>query len=133
MNILTEGAPKIWYCVHSKVNTYYKDGYHYYYLKYFWGISRCNIFQDSWKVLELARRLFPTIADDFCENFWRHKCFVMTPGLMRENGIEVVRIVQHPGEAIITLPGAFHCGFNAGVNAAAAINFAAPGYGMENS
>ena len=91
MNILTEGAPKIWYIVQSK---------------------------DSWKVLDLARQLFPTITENFCENFWRHKCFVMKPDLMRENGIEVVRIVQHQGEAIITLPGAFHCGFNSGLNTA---------------
>ena len=78
-------------------------------------------------MIELARRLFPSISDDYCENFWRHKCFTIDPSIMRKNGIKVTRIVQYPGQAVITMPNTFHCGFNAGFNIAVAINFGGPG------
>ena len=39
-------------------------------------------------------------------------------------GLQVHRIVQEPGEFVITLPKAFHAGFNAGFNCAEAVNFA---------
>ena len=93
-----------------------------------WFLVHNNIFQDFWKVVELAHRLFPSISDDYCDNFWRHKPFIIDPSIMRKHGITVTRIVQHPGQAVITMPNAFHCGFNLGFNIAAAINFAAPGW-----
>ena len=78
--------------------------------------------------MQLARKLFPSISDDYCDNFWRHKCIVIHPSIMRRNGIKVARIVQHPGQAVVTMPNAFHSGFNLGFNMAAAINIATPGW-----
>ena len=40
--------------------------------------------------------------------------------------------VFSPGDAVITTPNTFHCGFNTGFNIAAAINFAAPGWVKSN-
>jgi len=40
-----------------------------------------------------------------------------------ENGIEVFKAVQNPGEIIITLPEGYHTGFSTGFNIAEAVNF----------
>ena len=67
----------------------------------------------------------------FLELFVRQpfpKCFSMDPSIMRRYGIEVTRIIQYQGQAVITMPNSFHCGFNTGFNSAVAINFGAPGW-----
>jgi hypothetical protein len=40
-----------------------------------------------------------------------------------ENGIQVNRTIQYPGDIILTLPNSFHAGFSTGFNIAEAINF----------
>lgn len=59
-----------------------------------------------------------------CPQALMHKVFLLPPHLLRAAGIPVSRIVQHPGDLVITAPGAFHFGFNCGLNLAEATNFA---------
>ena len=49
---------------------------------------------------------------------------LVSPELLRQHNIPVVRMVQYPGEWIISAPGAYHSGFNHGYNCAESTNFA---------
>ncbi|GAB4816897.1 hypothetical protein N2152v2_003943 [Parachlorella kessleri] len=59
-----------------------------------------------------------------CPEFLRHKELVVSPSLLQAHSIPVVRVVQQPGEFVVTYPGAYHCGFNQGFNCAESVNFA---------
>ncbi|CAK7315247.1 Lysine-specific demethylase 4D [Vulpes lagopus] len=73
----------------------------------------------------LARELFPGSART-CEAFLRHKAALISPTVLRDNGIPVNRITQEAGEFMVTFPYGYHSGFNHGFNCAEAINFATP-------
>lgn len=97
-NYLIAGAPKIWYCVPSE---YYS------------------------KVVSLiatsAKRtgIFKT-----CQQAPMHKQLLITPEHLHAQGIPTSVVVQRAGDLIITAPGAFHFGFNTGLNLAEATNLA---------
>jgi histone demethylase JARID1 len=42
---------------------------------------------------------------------------------LMKHGIKVYRVVQKPGEIIVTLPKGYHLGFSTGYNVAEAVNF----------
>ncbi|ELV13544.1 lysine-specific demethylase 4D [Tupaia chinensis] len=73
----------------------------------------------------LARELFPGSARG-CEAFLRHKVALISPTVLRENGIPFGRMTQEAGEFMVTFPYGYHAGFNHGFNCAEAINFASP-------
>ncbi|XP_040832680.1 lysine-specific demethylase 4D [Ochotona curzoniae] len=72
---------------------------------------------------ELAAQLFPASAQA-CRAFLRHKVALISPSVLRENGIPCQRVTQQPGEFVVTFPYGYHAGFNHGFNCAEAINFA---------
>lgn len=72
---------------------------------------------------ELAAQLFPASAQA-CRAFLRHKVALISPSVLRENGIPCQRVTQQPGEFMVTFPYGYHAGFNHGFNCAEAINFA---------
>ncbi|KCV72209.1 hypothetical protein H696_01609 [Fonticula alba] len=51
---------------------------------------------------------------------------ILSPSVLRENGVQVSYAHQRPGEFIVTLPRAYHSGFNQGFNVAEAVNFLPP-------
>ncbi|CAK7315154.1 Lysine-specific demethylase 4D [Vulpes lagopus] len=51
---------------------------------------------------------------------------LISPTVLRDNGIPVNRITQEAGEFMVTFPYGYHSGFNHGFNCAEAINFATP-------
>eukprot|EP01102_Stenamoeba_stenopodia_P007903 TRINITY_DN222_c0_g5_i4.p1 TRINITY_DN222_c0_g5~~TRINITY_DN222_c0_g5_i4.p1 ORF type:complete len:340 (+),score=62.52 TRINITY_DN222_c0_g5_i4:358-1377(+) len=59
-----------------------------------------------------------------CSQFLRHKMTLFEPSVLVKRGIKVMRIVQRPGQFVITFPRAYHWGFNTGLNCAEATNFA---------
>ncbi|KAM5245959.1 lysine-specific demethylase 4D [Ctenodactylus gundi] len=73
----------------------------------------------------LARQLFPGSARG-CAAFLRHKVALMSPTVLRDNGIPFSRVTQEAGEFMVTFPYGYHAGFNHGFNCAEAINFATP-------
>ncbi|KAJ8791483.1 hypothetical protein J1605_020652 [Eschrichtius robustus] len=73
----------------------------------------------------LARELFPGSARG-CEAFLRHKVALISPTVLKDNGIPFDRVTQEAGEFIVTFPYGYHSGFNHGFNCAEAINFAPP-------
>ena len=61
-----------------------------------------------------------------CHEFLRHKTKMFSPLKLKEYGIEHSTVLQDAGEFIITFPGAYHAGFNHGLNVAESSNFATP-------
>ncbi|XP_070659452.1 lysine-specific demethylase 4D-like [Bos indicus] len=73
----------------------------------------------------LAGALFPGSSRG-CEAFLRHKAALISPTVLRDNGIPFGRVTQEAGEFMVTFPYGYHSGFNHGFNCAEAINFATP-------
>ncbi|KAG8067668.1 hypothetical protein GUJ93_ZPchr0005g15796 [Zizania palustris] len=48
----------------------------------------------------------------------------LSPSVLKSEGVPVYRVVQSPGEFVLTLPRAYHSGFNCGFNCAEAVNVA---------
>jgi len=98
VNYLIAGAPKVWYCVPPSEYT---------------------------KVVDLISKIFAgSSLVKSCPQAVMHKQFLVHPDTLRDHGIVCSRIVQQPGDLIITHPGAFHFGYNTGFNIAEATNFA---------
>ena len=61
-----------------------------------------------------------------CPEYIRHKTTVVSPGFLKQQGIEFDTALQLPGEFVITFPRGYHSGFNHGFNIAEATNFCSP-------
>jgi hypothetical protein len=61
-----------------------------------------------------------------CKEFPRHKTIMIHPYLLKQKipDLKIFKMIQYPGEFIITGGGAYHAGFNWGFNIAEAVNFA---------
>jgi len=99
INYLHAGAPKVWYAV--------AEG------------------EDSRRFENLMESNYHH-AKKKCPEYLRHKRSLVSPAILRKAGIPYTRTVQYPGDFIITFPGSYHSGFNAGFNIAEATNFATP-------
>uniref|UniRef100_A0A9W3FQW0 [histone H3]-trimethyl-L-lysine(9) demethylase n=2 Tax=Camelus bactrianus TaxID=9837 RepID=A0A9W3FQW0_CAMBA len=73
----------------------------------------------------LAKELFPGSSRG-CGAFLRHKVALISPTVLKDNGIPFGRVTQEAGEFMVTFPYGYHSGFNQGFNCAEAINFATP-------
>ncbi|TVY84137.1 DNA damage-responsive transcriptional repressor RPH1 [Lachnellula suecica] len=96
INYLHFGAPKQWY----------------------------SIAQGDARRFEAAMKtIWPTDAKA-CDQFLRHKTFLISPSQLLSNfNIKVNKIVHNPGEFVITFPYGYHSGYNLGYNCAEAVNF----------
>ena len=95
INYLHAGQPKIWYAVAE---------------------------QDAARFVSLAEHHFIHQLQK-CKEFLRHKRCLLSPLILQQAGIRYQTAIQYPGDAIITFPGGYHFGFNAGFNIAEATNF----------
>lgn len=59
---------------------------------------------------------------DKCEDVLRHKKYILHPDWFRMHGIPLVRLIQYPGEYVVTFPQGYHFGINLGINMNEAIN-----------
>lgn len=68
------------------------------------------------------------LKDEFkyCKEYLRHKTTLVSPFLLRQQGIPVYSGIQRENEFMVVWPVAYHCGFNTGFNCAEAVNFAFP-------
>ena len=96
VNYLHYGAPKYWYAVAP---------------------------EDRERFEILAQGMVPEMWRA-CPEFLRHKELLISPTLLEQNGIPFTRVMQHPGEFVVTYPGSYHSGFNCGYNCAESCNFA---------
>jgi JmjC domain, hydroxylase len=98
VNYLHAGLPKFWYTVAEP---------------------------DAARFVSLAEHHFVHQVKQ-CKEFLRHKRCLLSPEILKTAGIRYQTAVQYPGDAIITFPGSYHFGFNAGFNIAEATNFGIP-------
>jgi hypothetical protein len=59
---------------------------------------------------------------------------MIDPATLVKRGIDITRVVQYPGDIVVTFPTGWHSGFNVGFNCAEAVNFVVDQwipYGME--
>ena len=96
VNYLHYGAPKFWYAVAP---------------------------EDRERFEILAQGMVPEMWRA-CPEFLRHKELLISPTLLEQNGIPFTRMMQRPGEFVVTYPGSYHSGFNCGYNCAESCNFA---------
>lgn len=99
VNYLHCGAPKYWFCVPKSEGP------------------------------KLEAALLDMLGKKFsfeCKTVYRHKCFIVDESFLRNYGIKYSKIVQHPGEFVFTLYGAYHWGFNGGFNVCESMNLASP-------
>lgn len=98
INYLHAGAPKYWYAIAA---------------------------QDAKRFESLAESRFIHASQE-CKEFLRHKRYLLSPAVLKKAGVPYTTQIQRPGEAMLTMPGAYHFGINLGFNVAEATNFAVP-------
>ncbi|OJJ49854.1 hypothetical protein ASPZODRAFT_1046496 [Penicilliopsis zonata CBS 506.65] len=97
INYIHFGAPKQWY-----------------------SISQA----DAPRFEQAMRSIWPSDAKN-CDQFLRHKTYLVSPSILKSQyGITVNRLVHYEGEFVITYPYGYHSGFNLGYNCAESVNFA---------
>ncbi|KAL1848705.1 hypothetical protein VTK73DRAFT_10069 [Phialemonium thermophilum] len=97
INYLHFGAPKQWYSISQR---------------------------DARRFEAAMKSIWPTEAKA-CDQFLRHKAFLISPGHLKQHfGITVNKCVSYPGEFVVTYPYGYHSGYNLGYNCAEAVNFA---------
>lgn len=99
INYLHAGAPKVWYAIAPG--------------------------KDAQRFEALCEHHFAH-AHHECRQFMRHKRSLLSPMILKKAGIKYTTQVQYPGDAMITISGGYHFGFNTGFNVAEATNFGVP-------
>ncbi|PSK45216.1 hypothetical protein B9Z65_2356 [Elsinoe australis] len=97
INYIHFGAPKQWYSISQ---------------------------EDARRFEAAMKSVWPNDSKN-CDQFLRHKTYLISPQLLKEKfNIEVNRLVHHEGEFVITYPYGYHSGYNLGYNCAESVNFA---------
>ncbi|KAL1719877.1 JmjC domain, hydroxylase-domain-containing protein [Schizophyllum commune] len=96
INYIHFGAPKFWYAIPQ---------------------GRAGAFETT------MRNFFPREPTQ-CNQFLRHKSFLVSPKNLASYSCRPNTLVQHAGEFVITYPRGYHAGFNLGLNCAESVNFA---------
>ncbi|XP_055306843.1 lysine-specific demethylase 4D-like [Sitodiplosis mosellana] len=93
INYLHRGAPKFWYHVPPQYNG---------------------------KLEKLATSLSKKMN---CDYYIGHKTTMIPPTVLKKRKIPFGRLIQNPGEFVVSMTKAYHSGFNCGLNHAEAVNF----------
>ncbi|CAL5871088.1 uncharacterized protein PFLUO_LOCUS5334 [Penicillium psychrofluorescens] len=97
INYIHFGAPKQWYSISQ---------------------------EDAPRFEQAMRSIWSSDAKN-CDQFLRHKTYLVSPSLLKSQyGITVNRLVHYEGEFVITFPYGYHSGYNVGYNCAESVNFA---------
>jgi len=110
INYIHFGAPKFWYAIPQLQAEHFERTIQ----------GQLLIGQSSRK---LTTGYFPREAKQ-CDQFLRHKSYIMSPNRLAKDGIHVNMLVHNQGEFVITYPRGYHAGFNMGFNCAESVNFA---------
>lgn len=88
-----------------------------------------SISQEDARCFEAAMRKVWPNDSKHCDQFLRHKTYLISPALLESQyNIKVNKLVHHEGEFVITYPYGYHSGYNLGYNCAESVNFATEGW-----
>ena len=97
INYIHFGAPKQWYSISQK---------------------------DAPKFEAAMKSIWSSDAKS-CDQFLRHKTYLVSPAILKSKyGVNVNRVVHREGQFVITFPIGYHSGYNLGYNCAESVNFA---------
>lgn len=97
INYIHFGAPKQWYSISQADAPKFEKA-----MKALWGQDAKN-----------------------CDQFLRHKTYLVAPQLLKQKyGVTVNKVVHREGQFVITFPIGYHSGYNLGYNCAESVNFA---------
>ena len=97
INYIHFGAPKQWYSISQK---------------------------DAPKFETAMKSLWSSDAKS-CDQFLRHKTYLVSPSILKSKfGVTVNKVVHREGQFVITFPIGYHSGYNLGYNCAESVNFA---------
>lgn len=97
INYIHFGAPKQWYSISQKDAPKFEAA-----MKSIWSSDAKN-----------------------CDQFLRHKTYLVSPSILKSKfGVTVNKVVHREGQFIITFPIGYHSGYNLGYNCAESVNFA---------
>ena len=110
------------FCWHNEDNYLYSINYHH------WGAPKCwygvpGTEKDA-EGLEQVFKSYLSMKMRDVPDLMYHITTMFSPRLLQNAKVPVYKIMQHPGEFVITFPMAFHGGFSMGPNAGEAVNFA---------
>ncbi|KAF5770681.1 putative [histone H3]-dimethyl-L-lysine(36) demethylase [Helianthus annuus] len=101
LNFLHIGSPKTWYAVPGDYAFAFEE------------VIRSKAYRG-----DIGRLAALTLLGE--------KTTLLSPKIVVESGIPCCRLVQNPGEFVVTFPRAYHIGFSHGFNCGEAANFATP-------
>ncbi len=97
INYIHFGAPKQWYSISQKDAPKFEAA-----MKSIWGADAKT-----------------------CDQFLRHKTYLVSPSILKSKyGVTVNKVVHREGQFVITFPIGYHSGYNLGYNCAESVNFA---------
>ena len=110
------------FCWHNEDNYLYSINYHHWGApKQWYGISGSK--KDS-EGLERVFKSYLSMKMRDEPDLLHHITTMFSPRLLQTGSVPVYKLLQHPGEFVVTFPRAFHGGFSMGPNAGEAVNFA---------
>lgn len=84
-----------------------------------------SISQEDARRFEKAMKQAWPIDSKNCDQFLRHKTYLISPDvLQKQYNVKVNKLVHYEGEFVITYPYGYHSGYNIGYNCAESVNFA---------
>nr|XP_051179738.1 lysine-specific demethylase JMJ18-like [Lolium perenne] len=108
------------FCWHVEDHFLYSLNYmHFGEQKVWYGVPGDN----AVKLEEAMRRNLPRLFEEQ-PDLLHELVTQLSPSVLKSEGIPVYRVVQNQGEFVLTLPRAYHSGFNCGFNCAEAVNVA---------
>ena len=75
-------------------------------------------------ILCIVHKVWELYYDPSGYDFIVEQVTLLSPSILKSEGVPAYRTVQHSGEFVITFPRAYHTGFNCGFNCAEAVNVA---------
>jgi len=110
------------FCWHNEDNYLYSINYHHWGApKQWYGVPGNK--KDA-EGLEKVFKNYLSMKMRDVPDLLHHITTMFSPRLLQQGGVPVYKIVQNPGEFVVTFPRAFHGGFSYGPNVGEAVNFA---------